>query len=141
MKKSFCLNCKKEINYDPSKSFGKYCNNKCQAEYRFINITSPKIESGNCSEAKTLNKFLSKTRGYKCEICNLSNWLDKNISLHVDHIDGNSDNNFPSNLRLLCPNCHSQTETYCSRNRKNSNRSSYKKRYRIKNIKKQPLYH
>jgi 5-methylcytosine-specific restriction endonuclease McrA len=36
--------------------------------------------------------------------------------LHVDHVDGNSDNHVPSNLRFLCPNCHSQTDTYSWRN-------------------------
>lgn len=134
MKEYTCLNCKNIKKYDPSKSNGKYCSNKCQAEYDFINKTKLKIELGLCNQNATLKKYLSKTRGYKCELCNLFNWMDKDISLHVDHIDGNSDNNFPNNLRLICPNCHSQTETYCSRNRKNSKRSSYKKRYRIKNL-------
>jgi hypothetical protein len=134
MKTSFCLNCKKEIKYDESKSFGKYCNNTCQGIFTFNNITIPKIESNNCSQSVTLKKYLQYKRGYKCEICNISNWKNKDISLHLDHIDGNSDNNYPNNIRLLCPNCHSQTETYCSRNRKNSKRSLYKKRYRIKNL-------
>lgn len=134
MKKSICLSCNKEIKFDSSKSTGKYCNNKCQAEYVFITKTKPKIEAGLCSQTTTLKRYISKTKGYKCEICNLSDWMDKEISLHVDHIDGNSDNNLPKNLRLICPNCHSQTETYCSRNRKNSKRSDYRKRYRLKNI-------
>lgn len=43
-------------------------------------------------------------------------WLDKPISLHLDHINGNPKDNRLENLRLLCPNCHSQTSTYCGRN-------------------------
>lgn len=40
-------------------------------------------------------------------------WNGKPIKLHVDHIDGDTYNNVKENLRFLCPNCHSQTPTYC----------------------------
>lgn len=53
----------------------------------------------------------------RCSLCGLSTWQEKDISLHLDHIDGNNRNNFLFNLRLLCPNCHSQTDTYCGRNK------------------------
>ena len=51
----------------------------------------------------------------KCLICGISSWLNKNLSLHLDHINGDNTDNRIENLRLLCPNCHSQTETYCRR--------------------------
>ena len=35
----------------------------------------------------------------------------------IDHIDGNNHTHIKSNLRLLCPNCHSQTDTWCGRNK------------------------
>lgn len=58
--------------------------------------------------------------GYKnneCEICGLKGiWNNKPISLQVDHVDGNRINHKLENLRLLCPNCHSQTETYGAKN-------------------------
>jgi hypothetical protein len=54
----------------------------------------------------------------KCSICGINNWLGKEIKLQLDHIDGNSHNHLFENLRLLCPNCHSQTETYCGKNKK-----------------------
>jgi hypothetical protein len=53
---------------------------------------------------------------YFCSICKISTWIEKKLSLHLDHIDGNSKNNDLSNLRFLCPNCHSQTDTYCGKN-------------------------
>lgn len=51
-----------------------------------------------------------------CAICQLTTWLGKPLSLQLDHIDGNKHNNDLSNLRLLCPNCHSQTDTFAGRN-------------------------
>jgi len=66
---------------------------------------------------------------YKCYECELVEWRGKKLSLQLDHIDGNATNNSLSNLRLLCPNCHSQTETYCGKNRKKTNKRFYKKSF------------
>lgn len=49
----------------------------------------------------------------KCYECGISSWRDKPLSLHLDHINGCHSDNRLENLRILCPNCHSQTETYC----------------------------
>lgn len=53
----------------------------------------------------------------KCAVCGISSWLDKALTLQLDHINGISSDNRAENLRLLCPNCHSQTDTYCGRNK------------------------
>ena len=50
-----------------------------------------------------------------CECCGIIDWNGKAISMHLDHIDGNHYNHTLSNLRILCPNCHSQTDTYGSK--------------------------
>lgn len=129
-----CLYCKTEFTYETRSSHGKYCSNICQGKYKVEFVTKPLIEQGLVDQAPTLKTYLTNEHGYQCTECGISEWQSKSISLHVDHIDGNSDNNFPSNLRLLCPNCHSQTETFCGRNKKNSKRSEYSKRYRLKKL-------
>lgn len=52
-----------------------------------------------------------------CTICGIENWNNKPLKLELDHIDGKRTNHEFSNLRLLCPNCHSQTDTYRSKKR------------------------
>lgn len=48
----------------------------------------------------------------KCEVCGLTEWNGKSISLELHHMDGDRRNNELSNLQILCPNCHSQTTNY-----------------------------
>lgn len=54
---------------------------------------------------------------YECEMCKIDSWRGEKLSLELDHIDGNPHNHVLSNLRLLCPNCHSQTPTFRNRKR------------------------
>ena len=70
---------------------------------------------------KTFKDKLIEERGHKCENCNLEKWLDLPISLELHHIDGDRSNNTKENLKLLCPNCHSYTDNYGSKNKKHSN--------------------
>lgn len=64
---------------------------------------------------KTNKQTLINLYGYACSNpeCKLSEWNGERLVLQVDHIDGNNTNDAIENLRLLCPNCHSQTETFC----------------------------
>lgn len=56
---------------------------------------------------------------YSCSNCSINEWNNKPISLQLDHINGIHNDNRIENLRLLCPNCHSQTDTFCRGQGKN----------------------
>ena len=54
-----------------------------------------------------------------CEVCKRKSWMRKPIPLQLDHINGQRSDNRLKNLRVLCPNCHAQTDTYCGKNKGN----------------------
>lgn len=55
-------------------------------------------------------------RPYLCASCGCDGtWIGRRLTLHVDHIDGDMTNIEPDNLRFLCPNCHSTTDTFAGR--------------------------
>jgi 5-methylcytosine-specific restriction endonuclease McrA len=56
---------------------------------------------------------------YCCSICNMKPvWKGKELKLQMDHINGVRNDHRLENLRIICPNCHSQTETFGSKNKK-----------------------
>lgn len=54
----------------------------------------------------------------RCALCGITQWRGLALRLHLDHVNGKSTDNRLENLRLLCPNCHSQTDTYCGKNKR-----------------------
>lgn len=120
-----CLNCNKVIT---RKVQSFYCNNKCQAEYKWKQTKQRIIEAGEFEthggivtkgETKRTQayRFLEEEYGHKCAICGLSEWMGQPIPLIVDHIDGNSLNHKIENFRLVCGNCDMQLDTYKSKNK------------------------
>jgi len=86
----------------------------------------PKIPTNEIIEGKhpyyqtlKLKKRLLKEglKENKCDICGITEWNNKELSMQLDHIDGDSHNHKFDNLRMVCPNCHSQTHTYFGKNK------------------------
>ena len=104
--------------YDPNQS-GKGTRKK----YTGLKFNTDDILSGKHPTYRTakLKARLIKEDYIKCECvwCGIADtWNDKPIVLHLDHINGISNDHRLENLRLLCPNCHSQTDTWCGKNNK-----------------------
>ncbi len=64
-------------------------------------------------KARLLSAGLKKNR---CEDCGLVTWRGKPLAMALHHVNGDGNDNTLANLRLLCPNCHSQTENFAGRN-------------------------
>ena len=91
------------------------------------NVRKEDILKENCKHQRTvLRRYIIKNNliPYKCAICGCTEWQGKTLSLELDHINGVNNDNRLENLRFLCPNCHSQTSTYGSRNQQ-TNSSEY----------------
>ena len=134
-----CINCgKKFIKY--LSTSGKYCSNKCQHEKTHKDLYARFVEGDEYFMRPNYNpgKFkpdILKEQNYKCDICGCETfWNGKPLVFVLDHIDGNASNNIRSNVRLVCPNCDSQLDTYKSKN-KNGRRVYYRKGQKIINDK------
>lgn len=72
-----------------------------------------------------IKPHILKEQDNKCAICGRPDiWENKKLVFILDHIDGHANNNYRDNLRLICPNCDSQLDTYKSKN-KHSDRVYY----------------
>ena len=52
----------------------------------------------------------------RCDECGISEWRGRALAIQIDHRNGVRDDHRLENLRMLCPNCHSQTETFAAKN-------------------------
>ena len=123
-----CLICKKDITAQNqsglcSKCLKEQTNQRKIEDWLKTGDTGTKVSS---AIPPCIRKYIFDEQFGKCAICGQPDtWNDKDLHFVLDHIDGNAAKNNRTNLRLICPNCDSQLDTYKSRN-KNSARSHRK---------------
>ena len=129
-----CLWCGKEISNNK-----KFCDNICHTKLKHKEsyddfLTNPeKYCKGNYTPKRFKGEFLNEQGGV-CAICGCKPiHNDKPLVFVLDHIDGDASNNHRENIRLICPNCDSQLDTFKSKN-KNSNRRNYWKEKIIRDM-------
>lgn len=130
--KILCLHCNKEASVWKHSS-AQFCSYQCSADYKtdkYIELWLKGEINGTYSEGSAeglLHKRIKKwykDNITKCEVCSSDNiWNGQKLNFEIDHIDGNRRNNHFSNLRYICPNCHSQTETFRAKNIKKRSHS------------------
>ena len=97
------------------------------------------IENSLYTSNGNLKKKLFK-EGIKkdeCENCGLSMWMGKKLSIELHHNNGNNSDHRIENLKMLCPNCHSQTPTFRGRNLESSINKNRKEKFTLSQVKKE----
>ena len=97
-------------------SDGQVISNKKRAEERKNTLDSRNFDSV-CYEVKR-KRIIDEQQG-KCAHCSLSEWRGVKITLEIDHINGDNKDDRRENLEAVCPNCHSITPTFRSKNKRN----------------------
>lgn len=112
----------------------RVCSIKCRSllrrkkSHEQIESGKYKTKSSTCPNKSPLKQYLLEKRGYKCECCKNTTWLNETILLTVHHINGDAYDNHLENLQLLCWNCHAVTDNYGKKN-KNGTRQFREKYY------------
>lgn len=128
-----CCFCGKKFSERGGGGHRKFCSMKCSQEYTKNNTIQKFLQNQKTTKMLTgsILRFLKNKANNKCQKCGWSEINPKtgNVPVQINHKDGNSENNLLENLEVLCPNCHSLTETFGSLNMGHG-RAYRRKRYK-----------
>ena len=120
----------------------RFCKNYNNTSYIPSEIYTSELSNKSISSHRLKNKLIRDgVKEDRCEICGITEWIGKKLTLQLHHKDGNHYNNRLDNLQILCPNCHSLQETNCIKNLKciQERVSNHKKNYVRYNSKTLPM--
>jgi hypothetical protein len=125
-----CVQCSKELVGKNS----KFCGGSCKAIHDTAILISQwmsgEIHGGTETKVNSrIRLYLIEQANHACTLCGWDKINPKtgNCPLHIDHVNGDCTDHRPKNLRVICPNCHSLTETYGALNRDNKGRTVRRK--------------
>lgn len=112
-----CCNCSKSKEQHRHRGM-LFCSNNCRGEHKKKQKAS-EVEAGTATSGQA-KRYLIAKHGNICLAPDCAwDFTKKPINVELEHVDGNASNNRLENLTLLCPNCHSTTPTYKSKNKGN----------------------
>ena len=138
MKTFNCIVCGKENKARYGKNNpNKYCDNVCQMEHKKKQVFETWLAGEYYNKTgkfpAVAKDYVFEQQGNACGICGIKDWNGSPIVMQADHIDGDPSNLKPNNLRMICPNCHSQTDTW--------GRKGKSLKQDLRNIKRREKYH
>lgn len=105
------------------------CSRGCFQKSRAAKRSALIISSGRFHGKRSARNFIKSSVGDQCNLCGISDWMGEPLVMVMDHVNGNPEDWSIGNMRLICPNCDSQTPTFKGRNKGNG-RYSRRMRYR-----------
>lgn len=134
LNKKFCVDCNKKMDIKTKANCCISClkEKKNKEIKEWVNGEAKLDLLKNSTLKRKIKTLLLKEQNNKCKICGIKDeWNKMPLIFVLDHIDGHSENNLKSNLRLICSNCDSQLVTYKSKNIGNGR--IYNKKYMNEN--------
>lgn len=121
-----CQGCEALVTSDQT-----YCSVTCRTEHKIAKWLAGEPVGSVHPHGSVIRTYLYENQNYTCAICPQTTiWNGQELRFILDHVDGNSENNVRSNLRLVCGNCDLQLPTSRGKNRGNGR---YKRRLRYAN--------